>query len=257
MRLWGASGGGAWHLAIDTGMNRAGVPWDEIDHVVEYARYHPPEGTFTHFHSAERNDGSFDLQQQRFRDAVARLPERPRYLHAENSPAVETQGPSPWDLVRPGVFLYGVRSRNNGSIVPEPVAHFRARIVEMRTVRDGESVSYGATWRAEGDRRVATIGVGYADGYRRSLSSHGVALVNGKRVSVAGIVTMDMTMLDVTGVECDVGDRVTLLGRDADDEIDIVDLGERAGLSPYELLTGLKLRAPRLYRWTEQEPSAG
>jgi alanine racemase len=256
MRLWSSSGGGSWHLAVDTGMNRAGVQWDEIDSVVDYVRYHPPEGAFTHFHSAEKNDGSLEQQQQRFREAVARLPERPRYLHAENSPGVEAQGPSPWDLVRPGVFLYGVRSRDNGAIVPEQVAHFRARILELRSVRDGESVSYGATWHAEGDRRVATIGAGYADGYRRSLSSRGTALVKGNRVPVVGMVTMDMTMLDVTDVECEVGDRVTLLGRDGEDEIDVCDLGECAALSPYELLTGLKLRAPRLYRWSEQESSA-
>jgi alanine racemase len=109
-------------------------------------------------------------------------------------------------------------------------------------------VSYGATWRADRDRRIATVAAGYADGYRRSLGNRGVALVCGREVPVAGWVTMDMTMLDVTEVPCAVGDVATLLGADAGRTLTAESVGRAAGLSPYEILAGLRLRVPRLYR---------
>jgi alanine racemase len=128
------------------------------------------------------------------------------------------------------------------------VAALRARIVEVRTILDGETVSYGATWRANGARRIATVPVGYADGYRRALSNRGVALLGGRRIPVVGRVTMDMTMLDVTDTDAALGDVVTLLGRDGRDVITVAELAERGELSPYEVLTGLRSRLPKLYR---------
>jgi alanine racemase len=240
-------GGGAWHLSIDTGMNRAGIPWRRVVDVVDLVRQHPPEGAFTHFHSAECNDASVGEQEQRFRDAIAMLPARPEYLHAENSPAVERRTPSPWNLARPGVFLYGVGGGEGAIVKPEPVAHFRARVVEIRDVLRGDGVSYNSTWVAKRDSRIATIAAGYADGFRRILSNRGVALVGGQRVRVAGNVTMDMTMLDVTDVACTVGDIATLIGRDGDESLDVQEVAQIAEMSSYEMLVGLKLRVPRRY----------
>jgi alanine racemase len=244
---WIASGGGPWHLSIDTGMNRAGVRWDCIADVVDLVRSHPPDGAFTHLHSPEANDQTMARQQERFRQAVAVLPARPPILHAEGSAAVERQSPSPWDLARPGVFLYGVGGGPGSPLRPEGVAHFRARVLEVHDVPNGETVSYGGTWRSQGDRRVATIGVGYADGYRRAFSNGGPVLIHGRLATVAGLVNMDMTMIDVTGVPCEVGDVVTLLGRDGEVALDINDVARDARLSPYELLVGLSMRAPRVY----------
>jgi alanine racemase len=124
----------------------------------------------------------------------------------------------------------------------------RARIVEIRTVADGETVSYGATWTANGARRIATVPVGYADGYRRALSNRGIALLRGQRVPVAGRVTMDMIMLDVTDTNAGLGDVVTLLGEDGGDVITVSELATLSDVSPYEILTGLRLRLPRRYR---------
>ena len=244
---WLATGGGAWHLSIDTGMNRAGVRWDQVADVVEMVRSHPPDGAFTHLHSPEANDQSMALQQERFRRALALLPSRPTFLHAEGSAAIERQSPSPWNLTRPGVFLYGVGGGPGSSLRPETVAHFRARVLEIHSVPNGETVSYGGTWRAQGTRRVATIGVGYADGYRRAFSNGGPVLIHGRRAAVAGLVNMDMTMIDVTDIPCEVGDAVTLLGRDGEATLDINDVARGVQLSPYELLVGLSMRAPRLY----------
>lgn len=247
VRAWAALGGGEWQLSIDTGMSRAGVRWDALgDDLLAAVREHPPAGAYTHFHSADTDDASRATQEARFAAAVARLPARPRVLHAENSPGAErTTGGSRWDVVRPGVFVYGVSA---GEVLPpEPVAHLRARVVDLRDLRDGETVSYGATWTARGARRIATVAAGYADGYRRGLSNRGTALLHGCGVPVAGRVTMDMTMLDVTDVPCAVGDVVTLLGRDGDAVLTAADVAARADLSPYELLTGLRARVPHFH----------
>src|SRR5687768_7654348 len=155
---WRADGGGPWHLAIDTGMSRAGVRWDEIDGVLAAIAECPPEGAYTHFHSAELNDDSCDQQEQRFRHAVAALPDRPRLLHVENSAALARRDRSGWDCVRPGIFLYGVGSGEGAMLEPRPVVHVHARIVDLRRVRDGDTVSYDATYRAVGGRHIATLG---------------------------------------------------------------------------------------------------
>lgn len=244
---WWRTGGGPWHLGIDTGMHRAGLPWWRIDDVVDVARRFPPEGACTHFHSADHNDGTLELQQARFKAVIATLPATPRWLHVENSPAVERQSPSPWTLVRPGVFLYGVGGTDGSAVQPDPVVHVRGRIVSVRDVPDGETVSYGGTYKAHGRRRVATVSLGYADGYRRAFGNRGVALVHGQRVPVAGVITMDMTMLDVTGVACAVGDVATFLGRDGDELLDLNDVARNVDLSPYEILSGLRQRLPRVY----------
>lgn len=239
--------GRPWHLQVDTGMSRAGMRWDLVSEHRELLARSRPEGVFTHFHSAELDDASRDLQEERFAQALAALPERPALVHAENGPAVERRAPSKWSICRPGIFLYGVPGFDGGPIVPDPVVSVRARIVEVRTVADGETVSYDATWRANGTRRIATVPVGYADGYRRNLSNRGSALLAGQRIPVAGRVTMDMTMFDVTDTDAALGDLVTLLGRDGGDVITVSEMAAAAELSAYEILTGLKLRLPRRY----------
>lgn len=246
IQRWSASGE-PWHLMIDTGMNRSGVPWHAIDTVREASAAHPPEGVCTHFHSAQLPNGSREEQERRFAEAVARLPTRPALLHADNSAAVEHRAPSPFQLARPGIFLYGVGSGHGASIEPEPVVAVRGRVVEERVVRAGDTVGYDAGWRAPRAGRIATVALGYADGYRRGLGNRAFALLGGQRVPVVGFVTMDMTMLDVTDKPCRVGDVVTFLGRDGAELITVADLASAGGLSPYEVLTGLRARLPRVY----------
>jgi alanine racemase len=244
---WLKAGGGAWHLAIDTGMSRAGIPWREIKDIAQLAALGPPEGAFTHFHSAELNDGTMGVQEKLFREAISRLPSRPRFLHADNSAAIARKGRSAWDLVRPGIFLYGVGSGSTAAIQPEPVVHLRAPVVEIRTLEAGDTVSYDATLRVERAARIATLAIGYADGYPRSLSQVGSVLVGGTLAPIAGVVTMDMTMIDVTTVKCDVGDVVTLIGRSGNTVLTVERVADAASMSPYELLTGLRSRVERTY----------
>jgi len=244
---WASIGGGSWHLQIDTGLSRAGVRWDAMGEVATAAAALPPEGAFTHFHSAERDGGSVAQQERRFDEAVRALAQRPALLHTENSAAIVRHGESRHSLVRPGVFLYGVGAMD-AAIVPTPVVHLRARIVDIRTCYDGETVSYDATFRIRGTRRVATAALGYADGYPRSMSNCANALIAGRRAPVVGIVTMDMTMLDVTDVPCEVGDVATFLGEDGEAAIAIDDAAAASGVSAYELLTRLHGRLERVYR---------
>jgi alanine racemase len=243
---WRATGL-AWQLAIDTGMSRAGVQWNEIDSMLDLVAAFPPEGAFTHFHSADSSDASRATQEERFNAAIAKLPARPAMLHAENSSAVERRGQSPWSVARPGIFLYGVGVPNATGLTPQHVASVRARIVDLRVIEDGETVSYGGTYRAKGRRRIATLGIGYADGYRRVLGNRAVVLLGARRTRVVGVVTMDMTMLDVTDVPCNIGDVATLIGREGPEAITIAEVAAFGGLSPYEVLTGLRGRLPRQY----------
>ncbi|MEP6730225.1 MAG: alanine racemase [bacterium] len=240
--------GRPWQLQIDTGMSRAGMPWHQVGEHRTLLERAVPEAAFTHFHSADSDNASRDLQEQRFDEALAALPMRPPIVHAEGSPAVERRASSRFTLCRPGIFLYGASTVDGGPLQPEPVAAIRARIVEIRTIAAGETVSYGATWTAETARRIATVPVGYADGYRRGLSNRGIALLRGKRIPVAGRVTMDMIMLDVTDTDAVLGDLVTLLGEDGGDVITVRELAALSDVSPYEILTGLRLRLPRRYR---------
>jgi alanine racemase len=249
IEAWKQSGGGAWHLSIDTGMSRAGIPWREVASIRTIVESFSPEGAFTHFHSAELDDGTMKEQEDRFRQAIAMLPSRPRLLHTANSAAIARQGRSAWDLVRPGIFMYGVGSGRSAAIQPENVVNLRAPIVEIRNLQAGETVSYDATLRVDRPARIATLSVGYADGYPRSLSDGGAVLVGGTVAPVAGRVTMDMTMIDVTTVKCAVGDVVTLIGRAADGGtvLTVERVADDAGMSPYELLTGLRSRVERAY----------
>jgi alanine racemase len=246
-----------WQLAVDTGMNRAGVSWREVSALHDLIAAAPPQGVFTHFHSAERNDGSRREQEERFAAVLAELPVRPEMVHAENSPAASRREGSQarWTIARPGVFLYGVGFGENAEIAPEPVVAVRARVVDLRTIEPGDVVSYGATFRAERPTRIATLAIGYADGYRRALSNIGTVLIRGRKARVAGNVTMDMTMCDVTDIECEVGDVATLVGRDGDELLTIDAVAETGGVSPYELLTGLRSRLPRRYVHGDDTPS--
>jgi len=248
---WSALAGGAWHLSIDTGMSRAGVRWDHAASLAPLLAEHPPEGVFTHFHSAELENGSREQQEARFAKALhglgASIPKR-AVIHLDNSAAIAArEGGSPGHVVRPGIGLYGATL--SPRIGMEQVAHLRARVIDVREIGAGDSVSYAATWTATGLRRIATVPVGYADGYRRALSNRGFALLRGQPVPVVGNVTMDMTMFDVTDIDgpCVIGDLMTLLGQDGDMLLSTDEVAARADISPYELLVGLRLRVPRLY----------
>ncbi|HEU5260891.1 MAG TPA: alanine racemase [Gemmatimonadales bacterium] len=243
--------GGAFHLEIDTGMGRTGVRWDEVEPLADLLDTPDLEGCYTQFHSADRRDGSADVQLKRFQDAVGRLARRPRLLHVANSAAALRGKVFACDAVRPGVYLYG-GSAGEALPIGKPVIRLCARVVSVRTVRGGESVSYNASWTAPRDTTVATLGIGYADGLRRSLGATGDAtvLLNGARCPIVGLVTMDLTMVDAGATPVAVGDVATLVGDGPSGGAGttLEQFAAWSGVLQREFLTGLGPRLSRVYR---------
>ncbi len=244
---WTTRGERAFHIEIDTGMGRCGARWDEIDELGEAVDTASLEGCFTHFHSAERRDGSAEQQLERFLSAVGRLPRRPAMLHVANSAAALRGKQFAFDLVRPGLFLYG------GSPVddlpqPRPVVSVRARVLSVRRVRRGESVSYNASWTAPRDTVIATLRCGYADGLRRLAGTSGGAsvLLRGQRCPIVGLVQMDMALVETGTLEVQVGDIATIVGEDAKQRITLRECAAWSGVVQHEFLTGLGPRLPRV-----------
>ena len=243
---------GRWQLPIDTGMNRAGIDWrdaSQLRAVLDVGGQ--PDGVFTHFHSADSDPASMLVQEARFAGVVSSFSARPVSIHAENSAALLQRGASAYDCARPGIALYGV-SVGPATWSPRAVVKLVAPVVELQHVEPGDTVSDGATWRAAGPRRIATVAVGYADGYPRGAGNRATATIRNRQVPVVGLVTMDMTMCDVTDIPCEVGDSVTLIGGDVDSGVSAI--ATHAGRTPYEVLTGLRSRAARAYALENTAP---
>jgi alanine racemase len=245
---WTARGERPFHVEIDTGMGRSGVRWDDVDELGEAVDSPYFEGCYTQFHSADRRDGSAERQLERFLEAVRRLPRRPPLVHVANSAAALRGTQFAFDAVRPGVFLYG-GSPGDGFPQPKPVVSVRARVLSVRRVRAGESVSYNASWVAPRDTVIATIGAGYADGLRRMLGQDGRArvLLRGQRRPIVGLVTMDMTLVETGPLDVQVGDVATLVGEQGGDRITLEEFAGWSGALQRELLTGLGPRLVRVY----------
>jgi alanine racemase len=247
------------HLKIDTGMNRLGIPWREWGEALEFIRAAGNllvEGLMSHFSVAESEDPDHraftEQQARRFRDCVeaARgVGVRPRYLHMANS-AAAVRGLAGFNLVRPGLMLYGLYPgpalRDRVSL--RPALRWKTAVLSVKRVPAGETVSYGRTYRCEKETTIAVLPVGYADGYSRRFSNRGEVLIRGKRAKIAGIVCMDLTMADVgeiPGVQA--GEEVVLLGKQGPEEIGAAELAGWAGAIPYEVLCGIGRRVPRVY----------
>lgn len=246
----------AFHLEVDTGMGRAGLPWDRADEWAEAVTRIAGEGMrwegcFTHFHSADEPDlAPTDLQRQRFLAAIESIPpavRRSLVLHCANSAAALRRGAYGDPLARPGIFLYG--GGVGAETSPLPVASVRARLVLVREVPAGATVGYGATYTARAAERWGTLAIGYGDGIPRALSpGGGSVLVRGRRAPIIGRISMDMTTVDLSGIpEAAVGDAATLIGRDGAEEITVDEVARRVGTISYEILTGLTGRLPREY----------
>jgi alanine racemase len=239
----------SFHLEIDTGMGRSGVRWDEVAQLGDLLDAAELEGCFTHFHSADATDGSAEAQLERFQQALGHFRRRPPLVHVANSAAALRGGQSfAFDAVRPGVYLYG---GSPGRGLPEgaPVVALRSRVLSARPVRRGETVSYNASWRAPRDTTIATLGIGYADGLRRGLSEGGRAcvLLRGVRCPVIGLVNMDFTMVETSGVPVAVGDVATFIGEADGQRISLEQAASWSGELQRELLTHLGPRLERVY----------
>jgi alanine racemase len=249
------------HLKIDTGMERIGVHYYSAQTLQEAAlRSHnvEVEGIFSHFANADAKDLSHaHMQLERFR-AVLYFYEKnslPMPIrHIANSAAILQMPESHLDMVRPGIMLYGVYPETQvaHTVAVKPALAWKSRVVYFKVVRAGHPVSYGSTWQSNHPVRIVTVPVGYGDGYFRSLSNRAQVIIRGKKYPQVGRVCMDQMMVNIEGDSAFNGDEVILIGEAGANAITAQDLADWAGTIPYEILTNINTRVPRVYL-TEEE----
>lgn len=244
------------HLAVDTGMHREGVQPREV---VEFARAIIAragcelQGLWTHLAVADEQSRPETLAQlERFASSCRQLEKeglRPPLVHVSNSPGLLARAGHDLDMVRAGVAVYGLYPAEwLRSVCPlSPAMRLVSRVGSVRRVGRGEGISYGLTYAPDDEANVASVPIGYADGYPRHLSGRGVALVGGKRRPVAGRVTMDQIMLDCGRDRVEAGDEVVLIGAQGSETVTADDLAELSGTINYEIVTRIGPRVPRVY----------
>jgi alanine racemase len=251
------------HIKLDTGMTRIGIrPDDAGMELVSKISKLPGleiEGIFTHFATADETDKTKTYAQlntfKNFADRVERelgisIPMK----HCSNSAGIAEIPEANMDAVRAGIIIYGLwpskEVEEAHKIELKPVLSLKSRVVYVKTVPKGQEISYGGTFTTTRQTRVATICLGYGDGYPRGLSNLGHVLIKGHKAAILGRVCMDQFMVDVTDIEepiC-VGDKVTLIGKDGNEQITMEELGELSGRFNYELACDLGKRVPRIYK---------
>ncbi|RME73464.1 MAG: alanine racemase [Verrucomicrobia bacterium] len=247
------------HLKIDTGMGRAGVWHTEaagLYRAILAARHVRLRGIFTHFSSADSDPAFTEHQRQLFLDVLTDLGVFSRtdlMIHADNSAGLESFAPeSPFNAVRVGLLQFGILPYENSLLArvePEPVFSFHTRVGLVKTVPPGTGISYGRTFVTRRPTRLAVLTAGYGDGIPRCCGNRAQVLIRGRACPVLGRVTMDQTIVDVTDApDVEVGDEVVLVGRQGDAEISIARFSRWADTIPWETLTSITKRVPRIYR---------
>ena len=244
------------HLKVDTGMNRVGIKtFEELETVLDGIERGglELEGLMTHFAASDEADKSYTrMQDERFREFIARVRRRgfSPVIHSANSGAAIDCPELAYDMVRVGIAMYGCYPSDEvgRDIKLTPAMSLHTKISHIKTVGKGEKISYGCTFTAPDELRIATIPIGYADGFNRLLSNGGEVLVCGRRVKVVGRVCMDQTLVDITGVpDARLGDDVVCIGRQGGGEITADEFAARCGTINYEILCAISPRVPRLY----------
>jgi alanine racemase len=244
------------HLKIDTGMERIGVHYYSAEDLLSASlkcKHVEVEGIFSHFANSDAADlGSAKLQIERFKEVLRFYEKRslPSPLrHMANSGAV-LQLPESWfDMVRPGILLYGVypSAEAKRTVQVQPALTWGSRVVYFKVVLPGHPVSYGSTWQSDHAVRVVTVPVGYGDGYFRAMSGKAQVLIRGKLYPVVGTICMDQFMVNIELDSAFNEDEVILVGQDGTQKISVEELAEWAGTIPYEVLTNINTRVPRIY----------
>jgi len=244
------------HVKVDTGMNRLGVRYDEaLDYIrnLNLDKNFKIDGIYTHFATADEIDKSFAmLQLERFNHILTELKkDKVNYglVHAANSGAVLDIPGAYFDMVRPGLILYGYSPCLTASPIKlEPVLSLYSEVSSVKTIMPCETVSYGRTYKAQKKTKIISVPIGYADGFSRRLSNKVNAIINGKFYPQIGNIAMDRAMFDVFDDDIKIGDKVTLIGREAGLEISAQDWADMLETIPYEVLCGISRRVPRIYK---------
>lgn len=255
------------HIKVDTGMGRLGIAPDQLPGMVEFVsglKNIRIESVFTHFSSADDADPVFTQNQiERFQSALDQLKKvniKVPLAHCANSAALLQFPEGQFDLVRPGIALYGALPAPSLAPVVDsltaksknfslrPVMQWKTRILTINSLPKGSPVSYGQKFITQRDSRIATLPVGYADGLERLLSNRMQVLVKGQKVPQVGTVCMDMCMIDVTDIaEVTAGDEVVLFGQQGEATLTVDEMAAQAGTIPYEILCGVGQRVPRIF----------
>ena len=247
------------HIKVDTGMSRIGIYPD--DNGLQFVKDALAlenicvEGIFTHFAKADEKDKTFaDMQYQIFMEFVKQCQSEFQYefpyIHCSNSAGIIDMQYANQDLVRAGIALYGMwpsNEVNKEAVLLKPVMSLKSHIIFMKEVMPGTPVSYNGTYVTDKKTKIATIPVGYGDGYPRKLSNIGSVLVNGQKAPIIGRICMDQFMVDVTEIECKEGDEVTLIGKDGDETLTMEYLGDISGRFNYELACDIGKRIPHVF----------
>jgi alanine racemase len=245
------------HLKIDTGMERIGVHYYSAEGLLETSikcKHIDLEGIFSHFADSESADLTYaKLQVERFQDVLHfyekhDLPQ-PRLRHMANSGAVLQLPESYLDIVRPGLLLYGVypAPETQKTIDVSPTLSWKSRVVYFKVIKPGHPVGYGSTWETDHMVRAVTIPVGYGDGYFRSMSDKAQVIIRGKKYPVVGRISMDQIVVNIEWDSAYNDDEVVLIGDMDGERITSEDLAQWAGTIPYEILTNINTRVPRVY----------
>ncbi len=241
------------HLKINTGMGRLGVcPGDALDTYRKLAGMKKIRisGVMTHLADSDRIRGQARSQINSFNsilDVIASAGFSLPPKHAANTAAVFLHPDSRYDLVRPGIGIYGVQEFAGPDAGLAPILSWRARVTHVRQLKKGEPVSYGMTWVSPGKRKVAVVSVGYADGYSRSLSNRARAIIGGKKMGQIGVICMDNSIFNVTNVDTKPGDVVTLIGKEGQAVIKMTDIARQLGTISYEVMCMIGQRCRRVY----------
>ncbi len=245
-------------LALDTGMGRIGIATEDKNGIavakhIATMRHLRVVGAFTHFASADEADKSFTrLQKERFTRFLKRLEEAGVTVpirHCANSASIIEGIGTEFNAVRDGIAMYGYypsHEVNRARLPLKPALSWKAKLSYVKTAPAGTTVSYGSDFVTEKETEIATIPVGYADGFPRALSGGASVLIHGRKCPILGRICMDQFMVDVSGLSCEVGDLVTILGRDGEEEVRLEDW-ENFGVFPYEALCNIGNRIPRIY----------
>jgi len=249
------------HVKVDTGMGRLGLWHEEAFFLMEALQHYPHlfvEGIYTHFANADETDPKRTKEQLgHFQELISTLKKKsllPQWRHIANSAGLLYHPESHLNLARPGLAVYGIhpcppREGKEGASQLQPALTLTSRIVYLKRTPKGRKISYGGTYTTSKETLIATLPIGYADGYNRLLSNKGKVLVRGQFAPIVGRVCMDQTMIDVGEVpKVSVGDEVVLIGRQGNHEIRVDELATHCNTISYEILTSLSSRIPRCYR---------
>jgi alanine racemase len=244
------------HLKIDTGMERLGVHYYSADKFLETAVKYSNislDGIFSHFANSEKEDFAYTrLQLERFNEVLYFFEKhsiKTPLRHISNSGAILQTPEANLDMVRPGIMLYGVYpSAEVAKTIPVmPALKWKSLVVYFKVIKAGHPVGYGSTWAPDHDIRAVTVPVGYGDGYLRSMSHKAEVLIKGNRYPVAGTFSMDQIVVNIENDSVYNADEVLLIGEDGNNKITVEDLAKWAGTIPYEILTNINTRVPRVY----------